>query len=236
MLFWTWPVFYLCFCGRVSSPVAHMTSRGKHSHTHLHTQACSLLVGRRGTTQDVGGLVQVEERRINTMSAWREKESKRDRHLSTRCAVRQTEVVYETERTGWKDICSQDSLTTGCILTEMSFSSLLFIRPPCCLCVCACVFALVVFHLGVYVTQTNVRTLVLPPSCLAFPKELLQGANVQCKPVMTTWQNISGDRMVLVRGPETGWTYGGTKDSFRPNLKIIMYNAQDLSYLDSLSL
>lgn len=131
----------------------------------IHT--CSLLVGHHCCSAHcVGGLGQVEERRINTRPAWRKKkyrgrENERceiNRHLSTRCVAQRTEVVYERERGEWKDFWSWSSVTTGCFVTEITLNlPLLFAQYLCliflCVCVCICVFALVVCHLAIYITR-----------------------------------------------------------------------------------
>lgn len=100
-LIYTCLLFFIIIVSKLkcSFPVACITLWN----THMHAR--SLLVGHRCSAQCVGGLGQVEERGINTRPAWRKekyrgRENKwwrRDRHLSTRCVVLRTEVVYETE-------------------------------------------------------------------------------------------------------------------------------------------
>lgn len=88
-----------------------------------------------------------------------------------------------------EDFWSQGSVTTGCIVTEitsrlplrLAYSLFLLL-----LCVCAGCLSFGYIHNTNTSTHTHRRTYFLP-----LPQELLHGAIMQYKPVMTTCQNIS---------------------------------------------
>lgn len=91
-----------------------------------HTYTCSQLVAHCYTAQCVGGLDQVEERGINTRPPKRKRRRKRDRenrrwrrdrHVSSRCLV-----VYVIQRREWNVFWTWGSVTTGRIVTEITFS------------------------------------------------------------------------------------------------------------------
>lgn len=119
---------------------------------------------------------------------------RRDRHLSTRCVVQHTEVVYETER-GMKRL----------LVTGLSDNWMLWdwnnTQPPSVtlsyVSVCVHVFLLWLSVIWLYTQHKQARTLTHTHTCSlsvssSVPKRnFWQAAITQYKPVMTTCQNTS---------------------------------------------
>lgn len=125
---------------------------------------------------------------------------RRDRHLSSRCLV-----VYVIQRREWNVFWTWGSVTTGRIVTEITFSldSRGRRKRLSLLCVCTCTLA--ICHLVLVITQTHPHMWTLGLFLRNFSRVLLYSINHWWPPVKTCPVTVCV-REVLMGQNETGWT------------------------------